>query len=195
MATLSGKQAKKLIGIFENTPTEQVQAVIESGFLADLRDGNIDAVSRDNFRKLLGLVPNPRNPVASIFTNDKTKEGWTLFKNVSRRITSVRDLELVSFLKKGEYRVKGATVERRAAELNADLGQEDAEYLLEHQDEIPIEFQKYRLIFPGTVWERWDSSGGNALPYIRGGGWWGLGFGWPTDDFDSNARLLRPRSK
>ncbi len=58
MGTL--KQASKILSLFEETPTEQVQAILESGLLTDLRDGNIIEVKRDYFRKLLGLKPiNP----------------------------------------------------------------------------------------------------------------------------------------
>lgn len=53
MGTL--KQASKILLLFEDTPTEQVQALLERGLLADLRDGNVAEVKRDDFRKLLGL--------------------------------------------------------------------------------------------------------------------------------------------
>lgn len=60
MSTLSGKQVKKFIDVFENTPTEQVQALFASGLLADLRDGNIEQIDREEFRRVLGLKPlNP----------------------------------------------------------------------------------------------------------------------------------------
>ena len=55
MGTLTGKQAGKIIEIFENTPSKKVQAILESGLLADLRDMNIAKVDRDEFRKLGGL--------------------------------------------------------------------------------------------------------------------------------------------
>jgi hypothetical protein len=51
------KQAAKIISLFDETPSEQVQAILGSGFLADLRDGNINRVNRDELRKLLGLRP------------------------------------------------------------------------------------------------------------------------------------------
>ncbi|MEK7494218.1 MAG: hypothetical protein AAB630_03630 [Patescibacteria group bacterium] len=49
------EQAGKIISIFKDTPSKQVQALLESGLLADLRDGNIAKVDRNEFRKLLGL--------------------------------------------------------------------------------------------------------------------------------------------
>jgi len=57
-------QAEKILSIIKGTPSEQVQAILESGLLADLRDGNIGGVNRDEFRKILGLgslesIPEP----------------------------------------------------------------------------------------------------------------------------------------
>lgn len=52
-ATLN--QAVKILSVFEDTPNEQIQAILASGFLADLRDGNISKVNRDEFRKFIGL--------------------------------------------------------------------------------------------------------------------------------------------
>ena len=49
------RQAAKILSLFNETSVEQVQAIIKSGFLADLRDGNIDGVNRDAFRQLIGL--------------------------------------------------------------------------------------------------------------------------------------------
>jgi hypothetical protein len=50
-------QGTKILSIFKNTPIEQVQAILGSGLLADLRDGNIVEINRDSFRKALGLKP------------------------------------------------------------------------------------------------------------------------------------------
>lgn len=51
------KQATKILSIFHDTPAEQIQAILESGFLADLRDGNLAEVNRWDFRRLIGLRP------------------------------------------------------------------------------------------------------------------------------------------
>ncbi len=48
-------QAGKILDLFGNTPKDQIQIILESGLLADLRDGNIAEVNRDDFRKILGL--------------------------------------------------------------------------------------------------------------------------------------------
>lgn len=51
------RQSAKILSLFEDTSQDQIQAIIESGFMADLRDGNIVDVKRDEFRRLLGLKP------------------------------------------------------------------------------------------------------------------------------------------
>jgi hypothetical protein len=53
MATL--RQKEKIWSLFKDTPTEQVQAVLKSGLLADLRDANIEQIDREEFRKVCGL--------------------------------------------------------------------------------------------------------------------------------------------
>ena len=52
------RQAGKLVELFEDTPREQVQALLASGLLADVRDANFnEPVDRDAIRRLLGLKP------------------------------------------------------------------------------------------------------------------------------------------
>ncbi|MCH7828825.1 hypothetical protein IH982_03145 [Patescibacteria group bacterium] len=56
IATLD--QATKILAHFKDEPRDQVQALIESGLLADLRDANFnEEIDRDAVRKLLGLKP------------------------------------------------------------------------------------------------------------------------------------------
>ncbi len=129
--------------------------------------------------------------VTGTFKRDMHKEGWTLLENVSRRLNSVVDG--VSFLKGSETFVNGEEMVRRVRiELDANYGQEDAEWLLEHQDKIPVELQKYCLVFPGTVWQ--VSSGNRYVPCLHWRGRrWMLNFGWLDSDWRSFSRLLRPR--
>ncbi|MBI2033928.1 MAG: hypothetical protein HYT13_02415 [Candidatus Liptonbacteria bacterium] len=131
--------------------------------------------------------------VTPAFVHDKTKEGWTLIENTPRRITSVRDLEIVPFLKKGESYVNGEEMVRRArVEFDANYGQEDAEYVLEHEAEIPKEFRPYYLVFPGTVWQA--SRGGRHVPYLDGdGSRWSLDWDWLRGAWGLSGRLVRPR--
>lgn len=124
---------------------------------------------------------------------DKRKEGWELREHTGRSIISVDDLEPVPFLRDGEKSIKGYDLIGRARyELNANLGQEDAEFLLEHHVKIPKEFQQYHLVFMGTIWRRVD--GLLCVPCLYWyGGQWHLHWLWLVLDSGSYVRLLRPR--
>ena len=124
---------------------------------------------------------------------DKTKDGWKLLENTPHRIFSTNDLELVSFLKQGESSINGEEMAQRArVELDANYGQEDAEWLLEHQNKIPAEFREYYIVFTGTIW--WGSDVHRYVPYLhwRGGRWY-LNFYWIDSVWGSSDRLVRPR--
>jgi hypothetical protein len=70
MATLATlKQSAKLLSLFEDTPGDQLQAILASGFLADVRDANISDIDRDEFRRVLGL--NPLIPTLTIWKTIK----------------------------------------------------------------------------------------------------------------------------
>ena len=135
------------------------------------------------------------NPwLTTCFTRNITK-GWTLLedtKESKESIVSIDKLEPVPFLKDGEAYVDGEELARRGLELHANLGQTHAEYMLEHQAEIPKEFRKYVLVFPGTKWR--DRDGDRYVPYLYWDGRrWCLFFRWLGYDFDSSCRLLRSR--
>ncbi len=94
--------------------------------------------------------------MAQSFIHDKTMDGGKLFENVPQRITSISlisNLQLVCVLREGESSIYGDTTLRRTSRHDTNFGQLDAEYLLEHQNEIPAEFRKYHIFFPGTIWE------------------------------------------
>jgi len=130
---------------------------------------------------------------SSAFSRDMRKEGWELVEDVSEPATIViADLEVISFLREGEGSVSGDVMRKRAVELGVNFGQRHAEFLLEHQGEIPRNWRDYYLVSPGTVWR--DSGGGFFMPFLRWlGRRWVLGFHWLGDDWSSNGRLLRPR--
>lgn len=50
-------QTSKILSIFYGLSSERVQAILESGFLADIRDAKVEAVNREQLRKVLGLKP------------------------------------------------------------------------------------------------------------------------------------------
>jgi len=125
--------------------------------------------------------------------HNKTKEeGWTLLEDVPFNGQQFIP-DIVEFLKSGESSVKGEVMAQRAKELNANLGQHHAEYLLEHQELISTEWRgRYYLTFPGTVWR--GSGGDRFVPCLHWGGdgwcldWRWLGLGW-----SGGARLVSLR--
>lgn len=55
--TTTLKQARKILEIFEDASVEQMQAILESGLLTDLRLADIWGIDRNKFRGLCALPP------------------------------------------------------------------------------------------------------------------------------------------
>ena len=124
------------------------------------------------------------------FRRDMRKKSWTLLENSPRRLSSA--INGIPFLKNGDSSIGGEEMVRRAIELDANYGQEDAEWLLENQDKIPAELRKFYLVFSATIWR--DANGRRFVPYLVWyGARWFLYFHWLDDVFGSNHRLVRPR--
>ena len=128
----------------------------------------------------------------SVFAYDKRKDGWELIEDVAFAPFDVSKMKLVPFLKSGESSANSEEMVSRALELKANFGQRDAEYLLEHQQEIPKEFRKYYIVFTGTKWRNPD--GNRNVAYLNWNGkQWYLNFNWLENDWNSNDRLPRLR--
>ncbi len=173
--------------------------------LLDLTTGVLELV-RDGDRSIadvcavLQVIKNEQNFLAQlgdlrVFSRDMRKEGWKLVEDIGGPgKVVITDLEIISFLHEGEKEksVSGEVMRSRAVDLGANLGQRHAEYLLEHQIEIPKEFRKFYLVFPGTVWR--DSDGDLDAPCLRwSGAGWCLDFAWLGNGWSVSGRLLRPR--
>lgn len=123
-----------------------------------------------------------------------------LFEGISEEEIDISKLEIVSFLREGESYVSGQVMVNRAKELGADLGECHAKGLLKKQDQISEEqqkeWQRYYLVFPGTVWR-------HPLPHVYGGLYlpcltssdrqWFLFFRWLKNDWFNDSRLVRLR--
>ncbi|KKT82159.1 MAG: hypothetical protein UY12_C0014G0011 [Parcubacteria group bacterium GW2011_GWA2_47_8b] len=163
-------------------------------FFAQIASGRVTGKRLQDFLRGIDVTCSERGKgEAPVFSRDMRKEGWTLLEHVQRSITSVSDLELVPVLKKGEDCIDGEEMVRRArVELNANPGQEDAEWLLERQSEIPKDQRNFYLTFPGTLWR--DDSSDRCVPCLYwDSGRWYLSFFWLESGWDSGGRLLRPR--
>ncbi|MEK9134733.1 MAG: hypothetical protein AAB451_00275 [Patescibacteria group bacterium] len=127
-----------------------------------------------------------------LFAYDKRKDGWKLVEDVDFTPIDPAKLDFISFLKPGEGSIGGNEMVRRARELHANFGQRHAEYLLEHQREIPQEFRKYYIVFTGTIW-RIPDGGLSVACLLWDGGRWILDFHWLENDWGSGDRLPRSR--
>lgn len=155
--------------------------------VADETLGKIAREQYELFRRVEGRFFSQNS-----FKRDMSKEGWTLLQDVSEPEISVAFLELVPFLREGEQSIIGEVMTERSKELGANLGQRHAEYLLEHQEEIPQEWRSFYISFPGTIWR--DPHGYRDIPCLRwSDGGWDLLFRWLGDRWRSDGRLVRPR--
>lgn len=83
--------------------------------------------------------------------NDKRSEGWELLEDTNLQGDPI--LELLEFLEDGETFVISDIMFDRAIKFGKNrAGQQHAERLLTQQHEIPEEWRKFDLVFPGTKW-------------------------------------------
>ena len=138
-----------------------------------------------------GLVVS--GEVGGTLEHDKTKDGWELIEDAVEPLTVSGDtIEVTPFKAEGEEDLFGEEVVERVLALEGMLGQRHAEYLMAHPGEIPEEFQRYSLIFPGTIWR--SPEGNHQVPCVNWRqGSWELTFGIVEGGFDANDRLVRLR--
>lgn len=124
------------------------------------------------------LKPSPLKP-DEVFRNDKTKDGWTLIKDTP--LTSEPRLLLSGNVGSGDRRLDEMMLEERGTIIADNVGplagQHHAEAMLDQQDQIPVEWRSYCLIFPGTVWQ--DKHGDHWGAYVdwdNGDSQWVLSF-------------------
>ena len=75
-----------------------------------------------------------------------------------------KDFELISFVKDNQSYIDAGQMIDRARELNANVGQKEAEYFLEHQDEIPEDWRKWYIVFP--EWYTRNYAGDELVGYL-----------------------------
>jgi len=68
-----------------------------------------------------------------------------------------RTYDILGFLREKETSVVGDTMVERAREMDANLGADDGQYLLDHQDEIPA-ILRGKMYFVFTDWRHPDDS-------------------------------------
>ena len=101
-----------------------------------------------------------------------------------------RTYEILCFLRGEETSVVGYTMVDRAKEMNAHLGQDDGEYILKHQDEIPASLRG-KVVFVFTDWRHPAYPGSVYCVYWRGGRWVQVWNWLGDDDWGGGGRFLR----
>ncbi len=106
-------------------------------------------------------------------------------------IISSRTYQIMDFMRKGEKSVRGCVMVERAKKMQANLGQGDGQYLLDHQEEIPVTLRgRVAFVFPD--WRKDDDP--EYVIYIAwDGNRWVKFWGWLPAVFYINHRLLRPK--
>lgn len=216
MKTATLKQSAKILSLFEDTPLEQVQDLLESGILADLRDANVSKINRDEFRRLIGLKPFIADTIIQIDRSQPFDPaeflgaGWSIWRGPadgdglsgdedqderSLALTEV-DLSKIRFetcLQKGEASITGEEKLRRLKvsghiRLDAKIFQT----LWENRDKIPeawkekINSNTRFIFFDGTILR---SPRGNrfVLYFCRRDGEWHWSYRWLECDWSASG--------
>lgn len=134
----------------------------------------------------------------SPLSEELIKKGWKLLRNVQPTLPGIEgNVEYISFLhfQDGGF-VSDDELRERAVALGANLGQRDAEWLVEHQEKLAECSEEVRyILFPGTVWEH--PNGAFLWVYLYRTGkeekQWDIYVFWMDFGFsDEHARLVRP---
>ena len=103
-----------------------------------------------------------------------------------------RHYDILGFLRDGEKSVVGHTMVERAVEMDANLGEDDGQYLLDNQQDIPASLRG-KIVFVFTDWRHPDDS--DSVCCVR---WdersrrWVRYWDWLGHDWLDRKRVLRP---
>ena len=133
-------------------------------------------------------VIDPQAP----FVNDKQAEGMELLEDVAEptRISSETIGETQVFGDDEPFMVGDDVVDRVRA-MSPKLGQRHCEHLYAHPEMIPEAYNRYTLVFAGTLWR--DSAGNHLVPCLhRSQGEWKIIFGILEMGMDNTDRMATP---
>jgi len=102
-----------------------------------------------------------------------------------------RSYDIRGFLEGNEKSVVGHTMVERVTKMGANLGQDDGQHFLKHQEEIPEALRGNAFIF--TDWRNPDNT--ENVAYVNwDGNRWVQNRNWLDNDFNGNDRVLRRKS-
>lgn len=128
----------------------------------------------------------------SPFVNDKSAEGLELLEDVSvPALIASENIGEVQIFADDEPFMVGDDVVDRVRSMSPKLGQRHAEYLLAHPDMIPEAYNRFTLVFGGTLWR--DQAGNHLVPCLhRSQGEWRIIFGIMEMGMDNTDRMAVP---
>ncbi len=100
-----------------------------------------------------------------------------------------RTYDILSFLRGNEKSVVGHTMVERAKEMNANLGEDDGQYLLDNQQDIPVALRD-KVVFVFTDWRLPGDSDGVYCVYWDGDRWV-RNWNWLVVGWGDGGRVLR----
>lgn len=100
-----------------------------------------------------------------------------------------RTYDILGFLREGKTSLLGSTVVERAKQMSANLGEEDGQYLLDHQQDIPATLRG-KVAFVFTDW-RHPGSPVDVCCVSWDGGRWVRNWDWLGDHWYDSDRVLR----
>ena len=128
--------------------------------------------------------------VAGAIREDKTADGWVLEEDVTEPTeVSAGTIETTDLGEGGDY-LFGDEVSERVHTFDRLLGQVHCEYLVAHPDQIPEDYQKFMLVFAGTIWRSPDGNHQVPCATFRQGEW-SLIFGILEGGLESRDVLVR----
>jgi len=137
-------------------------ARVQADLFRRVREGTLDPGYV--VRGLQMLVEGRFEDIAQPLRFDKRSEGWRLIEDSNVPTEEISRLVIVPFLKRDES-CSAEFMLRQATQMGANLGQRQAEYLLEHKDEIPQPWRNFTLVFPKTRW-LFSTTGDLYVPFL-----------------------------
>ncbi len=133
--------------------------------------------------------------ISGAFKNDKAALGWTLVEDVTEPTTVSSDtIELQAIIEEGGPDLLGEEMVEYVEKITTPkLGQRHAEFLLDHPDQIPEEYQRLSLIFLGTVWR--GPEGNHHVPCLSFyQGEWEITFGILEGGVETRDQMVVPKA-
>ena len=116
-------------------------------------------------------IPAPRG-ISDDLKNDQAAEGWRLVEDVTEPTEISGDsIQVRTLTEDGGVDLFGDEVVEKVQAIESRLGQRHAEFFLDHPEQISEDYQKYMLVFPGTIWFGTDNNHQVPCLTYRQGAW------------------------